>query len=383
MSAPHELYAQLMALTSAKDTFFFKDFPADSEETMYRIFNYRLGQYTDWLEPGALECRGTMFLVERDGTYVDLVCRTPKKFFNLNENPFTMGLDLTDPAMVMLKEDGSLMSTYLHTCGKLRLKSKGSTGSDQANDAMKFLGQPDQAALLADLKFLASRDMTVNLEWCAPWNRIVVGYNKPSLVGISVIDNQTGTQYFREFVEDLGLAGLADAWVDDYEYQGDLAEWVKNVTDHEGVVAMTKSGTMVKIKSDWYLALHRSKDSVNNPKALIEVILNEGSDDLKTMFFGDDQVIGKIAAYETKIANFFNETCADVESWYEGHKDIGRKEYAIAAQFIAKHGNIPEWMFGVLMSKYLGKDYQTQIKENILKNYRDFLIPGFDGPSEE
>src|SRR5579872_1005416 len=237
---PYQLYDQLMHLVTIGDAFYFKDFPADHPEKMYRIFNYRLASYSDWLHPGALDTRGTMFLVDRQGNFDDLVCRPPRKFFNLGENPFTLDLSLDDLVMCMVKEDGSLMSTYIHTNGELRLKSKGSTGSTQANDAMKFL--KTQPALLADLRFLASRDFTVNLEWCAPWNRIVVGYQEPTLIGLSIIDNQTGTIYDAEgLIDEMGLAGLGDVWVDEFEYTGSLVDAIENLTGSEGVVAMTRA----------------------------------------------------------------------------------------------------------------------------------------------
>ncbi|UQJ95715.1 RNA ligase 1 and tail fiber attachment catalyst [Klebsiella phage CPRSB] len=37
--------------------------------TPVRIFNYRMASYTDWLKPGALECRGIMFEMDGDTPY--------------------------------------------------------------------------------------------------------------------------------------------------------------------------------------------------------------------------------------------------------------------------------------------------------------------------
>ena len=65
-----ELYKQLIDLTNVNESFFFKDFPVD--ERIYRIFNYRLASYTEFLIPGAIECRGIMFLVDEAGNYLDI-----------------------------------------------------------------------------------------------------------------------------------------------------------------------------------------------------------------------------------------------------------------------------------------------------------------------
>lgn len=368
---PEELYRQLCKLVDDFDAFYYKDFPADDPQKMYRIFNYRLASYSEFCQLGALEARGSMFLVYRDGTFDDIVCRPQQKFFNLNENPFTMDLPLDKLAHVMVKEDGSLMSTYIHTNGELRLKSKGSTGSEQCNDAMKWL--KTQPALQADLKFLASRDFTVNLEWVAPFNRIVVGYQEPKLIGLNIIDNDTGHMFDSELIEELGLAGLSEFWVEDFQYEGSLIDAIENLTGAEGVVASTTTGVTFKLKCPWYLALHKNKDNVNNTRALIELILTEKIDDLKTLFADDKAVIDKINAYEKHVGSVYNRACHVVESFHNTNDDLERKDYAIAAQKFHK-----DWLFGVQMSRYLGKDWEKQIKEQIQKNYSDYVLEEYE-----
>ena len=51
-----------MRLTDTSEAFYFKDFPLN--DAIYRIFNYRLASYTEFLAPNALECRGHMFEVK-------------------------------------------------------------------------------------------------------------------------------------------------------------------------------------------------------------------------------------------------------------------------------------------------------------------------------
>ena len=374
--APEQLYQNLLALCDT-DAFFYKDFPSDEQHTMYRIFNYRLASYSDFLLPSALECRGTMFLVGRDGSYVDLVCRPQKKFFNLNENPMTMDLDLSNLASCVVKEDGSLMSTYIHTSGELRLKSKGSTGSEQANDAMAWL--KTQPELLADLRRLAARDFTVNLEWVAPWNRIVVGYQKPALVAFSVIDNETGIMYLSDIAEDMELWELLAHWVEPFEYEGDLGEVIQNLVGSEGVVAIDGNGTPFKWKCPWYLSLHRNKDSVSNSKALIELVLMEKVDDLKSMFVGDDLVINKLNAYEQSISNVYNRTVQMVELFHTTWAHLDFKEYALKAQaFYAG-----QWGFTAQMSAMRGRDFEKQIKELIIRHADDYILKEFEKNSAE
>lgn len=94
------LYIDLMRLAETNEAFYFKDFPAHNSG-VYRIFNYRLAQYSDWLLPSALEASGIMFHVLDD--VVTLVCRPMEKFFNDYENPLAENLDYTNIKQAMYK----------------------------------------------------------------------------------------------------------------------------------------------------------------------------------------------------------------------------------------------------------------------------------------
>ena len=138
----HDLTALVAA--SADKTFFSKTVSLDNR-TYYRIFNYGMfASYTSFLQPGALECRGIMFEIDKDNVPIRLACLPMEKFFNLHENPSTMNLNLAEEVVeIQEKADGSLMSTYIHN-NQLRLKSKGSSsfsvrnldGSPNANESI-------------------------------------------------------------------------------------------------------------------------------------------------------------------------------------------------------------------------------------------------------
>lgn len=77
-----ELYNNLLILCE-EDSFYFADHELDG--IMYRIFNYRIASFTEFLLPDALECRGHMFRLDSDG-YADALVSMPlPKFFNINE----------------------------------------------------------------------------------------------------------------------------------------------------------------------------------------------------------------------------------------------------------------------------------------------------------
>jgi RNA ligase len=355
-----KLYTELMALVKANEAFYHQDFTLDGKT--YRIFNYRLASYTDFQQPSAIECRGIMFEVNGNDA-VRLAALPMEKFFNLNENPSTIGLDLTSVEEIQEKADGSLMSTYFHN-GELRLKSKGSLFSEQAIAAMKWLDRPTNKHFKNVLTLAAmegANPATVNLEWCAPEHRIVLGYMEPSLKILNMREHETG-----DYVYNL-ITYFEKEWLVESLQVADPVAFVASIpsmTDIEGYVIRLASGQRVKVKCDWYLSLHHAKDSVNNPRRLFEAILDEGIDDLRSLFHTDPLAMRTIDEMQVKVDHIYNGMVKAVEAFYEENKTLDRKAYAIKGQQdeTLKSGALS--YFGLAMNKYVGKsvDYKDFIK---------------------
>lgn len=356
-----QLYANLVTLTQTNEAFYYQDFVL--EGTTYRIFNYRLASYTDFQLPGALECRGIMFEMATDhngAVYAKRLASLPmEKFFNLHENPMTMDLDLTKVVSIEEKADGSLMSTYIHN-EQLRLKSKGSLFSDQAIAAMKWLDRPANTHFKNQLRNIAVGGMTVNLEWCSPEHRIVIGYMAPTLKVLNVRSNDHGGYVGHKSVfhpnecVDVVYAADPKAFVDSIPLMQDV----------EGFVLVMDNGQRVKVKCEWYLSLHHAKDSVNNPRRLFEAILDEGIDDLRSLFFADPLAMKTIDEMQIKVDHVYNGMVKAVETFHSANKDLSRKDYAIKGQGdeTLKNGDVS--YFGLAMNKYVGKtmEYKAFLK---------------------
>ena len=141
------MYNGLMALVDGSDTFYFAD--REIHGIIFRIFNYRMTSYTEFLQPYALECRGTTFAM-KDGEPYELAAIAFEKFFNLNENPMAMGLDLTTVVEINDKADGSFISSYM-IGDELLLKSKGSVGSSQAVNSTAWIHLPENEPLMKEV----------------------------------------------------------------------------------------------------------------------------------------------------------------------------------------------------------------------------------------
>ncbi|MCK9369753.1 T4 RnlA family RNA ligase [Candidatus Dojkabacteria bacterium] len=355
------LYDNLRVLVDTNNAFFCLTTKRD--DSIYKIYNYRLASYTDFLAPGAIEARGVMFEVDENGEAIRLASLPMNKFWNLGENPLTTNLDLEDIDSISTKSDGSLISTYLHH-GELYLKSKGALFSTQAIDAMEWLNQPEHGAFKRTLQFYAESEYTVNLEWVGPSNRVVLGYTEPNLIVLNVRSFNNG-HYAKEFAEVLVRHMSPPVDLLGLQPSGFVAQVPDMLDDIEGFVVKLKSGVWFKIKTLKYKKLHSCKDSITNPRGLYEAIVTEGLDDLLSLFADDKLLIKQITVEQIRVNQEYNQMASTVECFYNTNKHLDRKDYAILCR-----ERVDGRYFSLAMNLYLGKP--ANYKEYMLKHYDMF-----------
>ncbi len=360
-----KLYNDLMALCASNEAFYYIDHEYGGET--FRIFNYRLASYSDFLLPGALECRGHMFHINHSDMNPHgpcLVSLPMEKFFNVGENPFTMDLDWSKVVRVDDKLDGSLIST-VQFGNDFILKSKGSLSSDQAKAATAWLNRDENSPFKWMLWNLASQAYTVNLEWTAPDNQIVLGYDDARLRILNIRDMRDGSYLSKAH------SGIpSQYWVDMFDEVVDDA-WIENARKKvgiEGYVLWFENGLKAKLKTDWYCDLHLQKEQVTNPRRLFESVLMERSDDLKALFVNDPLSVARIESMEAFGKSLYNRLHKLVDEFYQSNKHLDRKDYAIKGQAELKKDGV----FSQAMNLYLGKD--IGLKEHLVKNFKAFGI---------
>lgn len=362
-----KLFKNLMAVCARDKTkFFYKDLTS-VYGTTFRVFSYHLASYSDWLEPDALECRGIMFEMNGEKP-VRIASRPMEKFFNLNETPFTMGLNLTKIVLAMAKEDGSLISSYVDQ-GNLCFKSKTSMFSEQSVEAQSFMMRAEHNALAERVLELAKNGYTCNFEYVSPTNRIVLEYQERNLVLLNVRSNSSGEYVpYKELFKDGILRKYLVRGFDFDTSSEDFVEEIRKMEGIEGFIFELENGLKFKLKTNWYSALHHTKDSINNNQRLFESIVANASDDLKAMFFGDDYAITKVNKFEEIHIGYLRDSLGLLESVYASVAGKDRKDYAMTAQVALK--NQPG-LFPIIM-QYFGKgiDYDTvidKINQSFLK----------------
>ena len=378
------LYDELLHLTATNEAFYFRDNIKD--DVTYRIFTYRLASYTDFLLPSALECRGIMFEVAND-LPVRLASRPMAKFFNYKENPLTMDIDFHGFQQIMYKMDGSLISTFQHK-GEVFFKSKTALYSEHAIAATAYamsvapsVCADADTSLYDEFKVLERAGYTINCEFTSPDYpfRIVVGYQETKLTVLNVRNRESGKYLtlpevhciLNYYYGNCNYRCITDHWIETIHVEDadidTFVEAINGMVNIEGFVIQLDDGQLVKIKTDWYRALHHVKDSINCMRRLFEAVLEETTDDLRSMLYDDPISLNRINEMEVKVVHIYNSIVNNVERFYESHIHMDRKEYAIAGQKELTHME-----FGLAMNKYVGKpvDYKATIK----KNYKAFGI---------
>jgi|GEM_PF-3629925 RNA ligase, T4 rnlA family len=367
------LFDNLMNLCSDdSNTFFFVD-TTSSMQSKFRIFSYYIASYSEWLKPDALECRGIMFELDDNNNPIRIAARPPKKFFNLFENPFTEDIKDDQVGLAFKKEDGSLISSFIDK-GELFLKSKGSLFSQQVLDSQKWLYDERRKPLLECLKWYAENDITINMEWVSPDNRVVLTYEEPRLIILNARHNITG-EYID--LEDLVKDQTINQYIVDnhpFETINELIKEVQELKDQEGYVVYNSKGAepVFKIKCPWYVHLHSVKSSVSSDKNLWEAVAEGVSDDIKALFETDKASLDRIAKFESiykKQFSFVYKTAIDIYNKLRGNS---RKDYAIESQSILNEISYPQ-LFNIIMRLYLnGPD------ESIVDLIKDHLVKFID-----
>ncbi|CAF1036371.1 unnamed protein product [Rotaria sordida] len=391
-----QLYHNLTSLCSTDNSFYYKDALLDS--TKYRIFNYRLCSYTNFHSlPSALNCRGTMFNIN-DPDNVQLVSLPPEKFFNYEEGNGCQQHELGQLGDQMTKMDGSLISTFLHFDKKnrpiVRLKSKTSFISSHSCEAMELLKEQFKS----EVESLVHLHYTVNMEYTSPLNRIVLHYPQSELTVLSIRSHLTGETLFARhlisFLHEHGFQSILERVVPFKSIPRHLSqkEFVKNIRDEtqgEGyvveIIRPDQTSYLVKIKTHKYLQLHHCKNSVISIQHLFENVINEQSDDLRSLFKDDIVALKKIAQMEEQVRPQFNQMVQSIEQFYEENKHLSRKDYAI---LINSTSSMKKYM-GLLMNLYMDKvnDYKQfavmHMKDLFGINENRQAVPIIDAEEED
>ena len=223
------------------------------------------------------ECRGLLFNTLTGA----IISRPLEKFFNLGERADIVP-DLTKPHRALEKLDGSLVRQIPMPSGGIRWGTKAGI-TDKSMPAETFVALHPEYTEFAE--WACSENLTLIFEWLGKSkdDQIVIEHKEDALILTAIRHNITGA--YMPYEKMFGIAYARGIPVVK-EYPLDFTDLpaavaiIRALEGEEGVVIRWDDGHMVKLKSDWYVSLHRAKAAITQERATIQLILNEKTDDL-------------------------------------------------------------------------------------------------------
>ena len=272
------------------------------------------------------ECRGLIF----DSATGKLLVRRYHKFFNVGERS-DVKADLSRPHTILEKLDGSMVSP-LPLAGGIRWATKMGI-TDTSMKAEAFVAEHPEYQRLAD--WCLKEQCTPIFEWCSMNSRIVLPYPEDKLVLTAIRENVSGLYISHSMMVSLIVAikvmipVVQSMEVDDTSDITKVVDYIRAQEDAEGVVIRWDDGHMSKVKSDWYVTLHRAKDEIRNERLVARVVLEERVDDLLPILQKEDA--DKLVRYRGAVwGDVATAAKAVIDAFTEIERDkIDRKTFAI------------------------------------------------------
>lgn len=315
--------------------------PLGSPLTLYEYTPQAMGE-REWDDTLA-SCRG--LVVDDDWR---IVASPFRKFFNLGERPETKLENLpAEVPMASEKLDGSLIIIFNDPHQKRwRAVTRGAWESEQAQWAQKRI---DANRLLGD--GIGRITTTYCCELIAPWNRVVIPYNREELVLLAA---------FEPGGYELKVADVDAEWIGAdrairYEQMSiEDAKARESAKLDEGWVFRYSNGLRVKLKYAEYVRLHRIVTGFSARRMLES--LAEGNDPLDTTAGLHDDFL---AWYERELASLkakHAKVVAEVnESWAKIPPTEDRKQTALAWK-----GGVRQALWPLMFRRLDGGDWQRQ-----------------------
>lgn len=261
---------------------------AETNKGDYIVFNYHVAHDDSFDCPIRRELRGLIFSPSGD-----VISRPFHKFFNLNEKEETRNVDWSVPHHVLNKLDGSMVRPIPLSSGIRWGTKMGIT--DVSLLCENYISKHPRYDSFA--RMCINRNTTPIFEYVSPTNRIVLEYSEEDCVLLAIRFNNTG-RYLS--VESMKM--IANQYhIPVVQEMKNPVDTISSMKDIEGVVVRFENGHMIKIKSEWYVAIHKAKENLLFEKNVIKLILEDKLDDILPNL--PDSDVQRILEYKETLLN--------------------------------------------------------------------------------
>lgn len=238
--------------------------------------------------PIARELRGITFNAETG----DILSRPYHKFFNIGEREETLphNVPIHDPHHVLEKLDGSMVHAFIQPDGDLVFATRAGV-TDIARNAFDF-ALKTYPKFASTVREFCARGMTPVFEYMSPENMVVVRHRTSKLVLTGGREHLTGQYLSYHDLQQWG-SEMGVPVVGAFDPVRDLDQWIANVRgeqENEGYIVRFPCGAMAKVKNDWYVKVHKTRDGIARENYAVELALSDGLDDVLPTMLEEDRI---------------------------------------------------------------------------------------------
>jgi RNA ligase len=216
------------------------------------------------------EARGIKF----DLTTGKIISRPYHKFFNYGERP---DLNILFPSdnMTLEKLDGSMITPVILSSNCVRFMTK--MGITDTSEKAETFAKKNLIFHSIEEQVLENPDFTFIFEYCSNDNQIILSYPQPKLVLTGCRNTVMGN--YLPYHDLRMLADIMGVPVVQPRPLSDIKAYQKLNKDEEGIILRSHTGHRVKVKTDWYVSVHRAKDTITKESSIVCMIVDNTLDD--------------------------------------------------------------------------------------------------------
>ena len=362
-------YAECRKICDANDNFIFYETKHKIDGYDISVFNYRLAQSKNFYNPvegleglTAHELRGLTFVFNTDGTLYKRYLML-EKFWNLDQTPCSMYSEVKDLAIksVYNKEDGSIASFIMLPNGRVIAKSKAYFTSELVEDIQAVYDKDNNIREFVD--YCLATDIVPIFEFVSPKNKIVLNYDTTQLILLCMRNNTTGEYLDLSAYSDV-IAGIKTPEISNYTLD-ELIGLKPIATGIEGFVVDFENDKKIKIKTDWYFAMHNLlTEQLEHENDIIRMVIEDTIDDVLSQI-DDVQKKTEIGEITDAIGRYIVKISDAVDELLVNYKTGDVKTFALTYNKLE--------LFPIAIGIINGRDRVKLIQSKILKETRHLM----------
>lgn len=240
-----------------------------------------------------------------------------RKFTNYGEQPEFEPLNLKYKLSYFDKRDGSLLIVSKYK-GQLIIRTRGTTDATQLDNGYEIEFLKAKYPLVFQNSYLESEKYSILLEWETLTNIIVLRkVTEPTLFLLGLVDHSDYSYITQNKVDEIAKE-LQVERPKRYEFSSfeEMLEKVPKFNNEEGVVIYGNNDQVLKkVKSEFYLKLHRLKDELGSFERVVDFYFTNNRPSYLEMY----NLIAETLDFEVA------EQCkADISRITEGMKEVDK-----------------------------------------------------------